>query len=244
MRPGRLGAVIDGKKLLLCAVYCLIMLWRHDQALAGVVTKLPGKEAVVAITFDACETTTPSFFDNVILDYLVREEIPFTIFVSGKFARRNSEPLAQLSKKNFIEIENHSLRHRQHMEKLSEDKVREEVVGCEIILTEITGRKPIFFRFPAGNHDQRTVQIVEALGYQVVHWTFPSGDPDKQTTPERLSRWVMGKVQKGDILIFHINGRGYGTGEALPRIVEQLREKGYRFSRLDTMLAAPGADSR
>jgi peptidoglycan/xylan/chitin deacetylase (PgdA/CDA1 family) len=235
---------MDGKKLFVCVVYCLIMLWRDDPAVAGVVTKLPSKEEVVAITFDACETKTPSFFDNDIIDYLVREEIPFTIFVSGKFARRNSEQLTQLSRKSFIEIENHSLRHRQHMEKLSEDNVRKEVVECETIITELTGRKPIFFRFPAGNYDQRTLKIVEALGYQVVHWTFPSGDPDKQTTPERLSRWVLGKVQKGDILIFHINGRGYGTGEALPRIVEQLREKGYRFTRLDAMLSSPTAGAR
>ena len=45
---------MDGKKLFVCVVYCLIMLWRDDPAVAGVVTKLPSKEEVVAITFDAC----------------------------------------------------------------------------------------------------------------------------------------------------------------------------------------------
>jgi len=244
MGIGNSGAVMVGKVLFLCVVYCFMMLWRDDVALAGVITKLPSQEEVVALTFDACETTTPSFFDNDILDYLVREEIPFTIFVSGKFARRNAEQLAQLAKYTFIEIENHSLKHRMHMEQLSEGKVREEVVGCEAIITEITGHKPIYFRFPAGNYDQRTLKIVEALGYQVVHWTFPSGDPDKTTTPERLSRWVLGKVQRGDILIFHVNGRGYSTGQALPRIVQQLRERGYRFSRLDAMLSPPETGSR
>ncbi len=204
-----------------------------------VITKLPSKEAVIALTFDACETKNQSVFDKKILDYLVSEEIPFTIFVSGKFAWRNSSELAQLSKNYFIEIENHSLNHLQHMEKLNEVNVRKEVVECEKIITNITGRKPVFFRFPAGNFDERTLKIIEDLGYQVVHWRFPSGDPDKRITSERLSKWVLGMVKKGDILIFHINGRGYNTGEALPRIVQQLRQKGYRFTRLDEILSSP-----
>ena len=43
-------------------------------------------------------------------------------------------------------------------------------------------------------------------------------------------------VKPGNILIFHINGRGWSTGEALPSIVGQLRRRGYRFTRLDALL--------
>ena len=39
----------------------------------------------------------------------------------------------------------------------------------------------------------------------------------------------MYNVQPGDIMIFHINSRGYKTSRALPLVVEQLREQGYRF---------------
>lgn len=206
---------------------------------AEVVTQLPGTEPVIALTFDACETKTPSFLDETIVSFLVRENIPFTIFASGKFARRNAEALRSLVASGLVAVENHSLSHIQHMERLADDAVVREVIKCERLLTEITGRKPQFFRFPAGNYDQKTLRIVEGLGYRVVHWSFASGDPDKSLGPDRLSRWVLGKARPGNILIFHINGRGYGTGEALPAIVAQLRARGMRFVRLDAVLATP-----
>lgn len=206
---------------------------------AEVVTQLPGTEPVIALTFDACETKTPSFLDETIVSFLVRENIPFTIFASGKFARRNAEALRSLAASGLVAVENHSLSHIQHMERIADDAVVREVIECERLLTEITGRKPQFFRFPAGNYDQKTLRIVEGLGYRVVHWSFASGDPDKRLDPQRLSRWVLGKARPGNILIFHINGRGYSTGEALPSIVGQLRARGYRFVRLDAVLATP-----
>jgi hypothetical protein len=36
-------------------------------------------------------------------------------------------------------------------------------------------------------------------------------------------------VEPGDILIFHINARGWHTAEALPRIADDLQAQGYRF---------------
>ena len=218
--------------------FCIAVLVVSLQGLAGaeVVTRLPGTEPVIALTFDACETKTPSFFDEQIVSYLLSEQIPCTLFISGKFARRNAEELKALSRNPLIEVENHSLNHIQHMERLSDAQIRQEVVGCEELLAGITGRKPVFFRFPAGNYDQRSLRIVEGLGYRVVHWTFASGDPDKRVTPGWLTTWVLGKARQGNILIFHINGRGYSTGKALPAIVRQLRGKGYRFVRLRDVL--------
>jgi peptidoglycan/xylan/chitin deacetylase (PgdA/CDA1 family) len=74
---------------------------------------------------------------------------------------------------------------------------------------------------------------VESLGYRVVHWRFPSGDPVKNISVKKLVSWVIYKVKPGDILIFHINGRGYRTAEGLPLIVKQLKEQGYRFVKLN-----------
>jgi peptidoglycan/xylan/chitin deacetylase (PgdA/CDA1 family) len=217
-------------------VLLLVVLW-SGSSVAEVVTRLPAGSHAIALTFDACETRTPSFFDREIVDYLLAEGIPFTVFVSGRFARRNVEQLKALAAQPTIEIENHSLNHIQHMERLRKEEVIQEVIEAERLLATITGRNPLFFRFPAGNYDQKTLGLVEGLGYRVVHWSFASGDPDKYLTPDRLTAWVLAKARPGDILIFHINGRGYSTGDALPAIVQQLRQRGYRFVRLDELLA-------
>lgn len=199
-----------------------------------VITQLPADS--VALTFDACETITPSYFDEKILGFLLPEKIPFTLFVSGKFALRNKDKLKELAKLDFVEIENHSLNHRQHMEKLKDEEIIKEVKGGADLIYEITGKKPKFFRFPAGNYDEKTLRLVENQNYKVVHWTFASGDPDKKLTPSKLIKGVLSKTQKGSILIFHINGRGYSTGEALPKIVEGLKKQGYKFVKLEEVL--------
>lgn len=191
----------------------------------------------VALTFDACEGRgKPAFFDQAILDYLTAEHLPFTVFATGLFARRNRAELAAVAALPQAEVENHSFDHPQHMERLSPDQVRDQVARADQEIEAATGRKPRFFRFPAGNYDAATLAVVEATGHRVVHWRFASGDPARGLTPERLTEWVLLKARPGDVLIFHINGRAPATAPALPVIVSQLRRRGYEFVRLDQVL--------
>jgi peptidoglycan/xylan/chitin deacetylase (PgdA/CDA1 family) len=206
-------------------------------AQAEIVTRLPTREKVVALTFDACESKTPAFLDRGIADYLLAEKLPFTIFVTGRFARHNQDALKQLASHDFVELENHSLDHDNHMERLSDEQIRHQIADNDALLAGITGRHTRYFRFPAGNHDERGVAIAEALGYRVVHWTFASGDPAKEVTAQHLEDWVLSQTRPGDILIFHINGRGWSTAEALPHIIDALRRRGYRFTTLAEALS-------
>ena len=218
-------------------VTCILLLVLSVPCAGEVITNLGTKEKVVCLTFDGCETKTPSYLDVKILNYLIDEKLPFTLFVSGKFAKRNFSDLAELAKNDLVSIQNHSLSHINHMEKLPASKIYLEVNENQKIIEDITGSRPIFFRFPAGNYSPKALDLVESLGYAVVHWSFPSGDPDRNLTAEKMTTWVLSKVKPGSILIFHINGRGYHTGEALPKIVRKLRNQGYRFVRLEDYLS-------
>jgi len=198
---------------------------------ADIIEKLnvPG----VALTFDTCETTAPSQFDEKILSYLIKEQIPFTVFITGKFAIRNKERLREIARLPFVEIENHSFYHYLHMERLNADKIKKEVMDIDELVRKMIGKKTKYFRFPGGNYDARTLKQIEDMNFKVVHWTFPSGDPDQKITPARLTNWVVSKTRPGNILIFHINGRGYSTGDALPDIISSLRKKGIKFVKLE-----------
>lgn len=193
-------------------------------------------EKKVVLTFDACETKTPSHFDPLILDYLIQNKIPATFFVSAKFALRNPKRLAEVSAYPFIEIENHSYHHYAHMESLSKEEVQDEILSTQKIIEKTAKVKTKYFRFPAGNYDKKTLNIVEDMGYKVVHWSFASGDPDKKISAEAIIKWVSSATKPGSILIFHINGRGYTTPKTLPVIVENLKKRGFHFVRLDETL--------
>jgi peptidoglycan/xylan/chitin deacetylase (PgdA/CDA1 family) len=211
----------------------LLALLTAIPARADVITQLPGHEKQVALTFDACESKTPAFYDRAVGDYLVTQHIPFTMFVTGRFARHNQAALKELAARDYVELENHSLDHDNHMERLSDAEIHRQIVDNDQLLFEITGRHTRFFRFPAGNYDARALHIAEDAGYKVVHWSFASGDPAKAVTPERLTDWVLARTRPGNILIFHINGRGWSTAKALPAIITELRRRGYRFTTLE-----------
>ncbi|NOT40923.1 MAG: polysaccharide deacetylase family protein, partial [Alphaproteobacteria bacterium] len=210
-------------------LFFLVAVLAAVPARADLITRLPTEERVVALTFDACEAGQKVSFDHGILDYLVSRKIPFTVFASGRFVETNFAEVQALSALDFVDIENHSWNHPNTMNRFSPEAVLDQVGRAHNAIVTATGRQPQFFRFPAGNFNDEGLKAVESLGYHVVHWRWASGDPDRHQTANALVNRAAANVQPGDVLIFHINGRGVHTAEALPRIVEQLEADGYRF---------------
>jgi peptidoglycan-N-acetylglucosamine deacetylase len=217
------------RKILLAVFFVLI----PSFAVSQVITELPTEDRVVALTFDACEIQKPYHFDKSILNYIINEKMPATLFISGKFARDNKNDIQKLAEYDFIEIENHSVHHNNNMETLSDAKIEAEI--DDSFIYNITGRRTRFFRFPAGHYDNNALRIVEKK-YRVVHWTFVSGDWDQNISVQKLTDYVLSETKPGAILVFHINGRGHGTGKALPQIIKSLREEGYEFVKLQDYL--------
>lgn len=208
-------------------------------ARADVVTRLPTADRVVALTFDACMAHEPASFDRQLLEYLVSRRIPFTLFVTGRFIEHNRADMERLAGLDFVDIENHSFDHPNGMNRFRPDDVLRQVSRAEEVITDLTGRPSQFFRFPAGNFNARGLAAVEAQGLHVVHWRWATGDPSRSETADRLHERVLRQTEPGDILIFHINGRGWHTAEALPRIVEDLQAQGYRFVLVSDYLGQP-----
>ena len=208
-------------------------------ARADLITRLPTDEKVVALTFDACEAGKVVSFDRGILDYLLQRRIPFTVFASGKFVESNVADMQMLAKLDFVDIENHSWNHPNTMNKFPPAAVLDQVGRAHNAIVTVTERTPQFFRFPAGNFNEAGLKAVESLGYHVVHWRWATGDPDPHEGAHALYNRVVSKTQPGDILIFHINGRGVHTAEALPYIVDQLQTEGYRFVLVSDYIGTP-----
>jgi peptidoglycan/xylan/chitin deacetylase (PgdA/CDA1 family) len=219
--------------------FLLSVLLAVPSARADVITRIPTNDRVVALTFDACEAGEPMALDRGVLDYLVSRRIPFTVFASGKFVETNLNDIQTLAQMDFVDIENHAWNHPNTMNHFSPEAVLDQVGRAHEAIATATGRAPQFFRFPAGNYNEEGRRAVENLGYQVVHWRWPTGDPDPSESASDLFNTVTTNVAPGDILIFHINGRGVHTAEALPRIVEQLEADGYRFVLVSDYIGRP-----
>jgi len=97
------------------------------------------------------------------------------------------------------------------------------------------------YRFPFGACKQSSLELIEEMGMVAVQWDVVSADPWKGQTTARMVKSVLSRTKPGSILIFHANGRGWKTDEAIPLIVSGLKKKGYSFRTVSNLLSVPGA---
>jgi peptidoglycan-N-acetylglucosamine deacetylase len=192
----------------------------------------------VALTFDACATRTHGYgFDRAVYEILKRERIPATIFVSGRWVDFHPTEMTELARDPLIGFGDHSYDHP-HMNQLTPARQGAEIGQTEAALARY-GKKSVAFRPPFGDWNQRMIDVVHERGLPTVTWDVVSGDPSIKTTTPRLIRNVLDHARPGSIVIFHINGRGHHTAEALPTILRELRARGLRFVPLAELLASP-----
>ena len=168
-------------------------------------------------------------------DVLKRERIPVTIFVSGRWVEGHPDVMAELAADPLVEFGDHSYEHP-HMAHLPVARIVAEIDQTEAALAKY-GKRSVAFRPPFGEWSSRLVYVLQEMHLPTVTWDVVSGDPSARTTKDRMIRNVVDKARAGSIVVFHINGRGHKTAEALPVIVRGLRERGFRFVQVSELLA-------
>ena len=144
--------------------------------------------------------------------------------------------MAKLAGDPLIEFGDHSYDHP-HMTKLTVARMGEEIDHTEVALSRYA-RHAVAFRPPFGDWNPRVIQIVGQRNLPTVTWDVVSGDPSRKTTTDGMIRAVLDGARPGSIIIFHINGRGWKTHEALPAILSGLRARGFRFVPLSELMRA------
>jgi len=222
----------------LTALMVLLALNAQAQGGAGPIRRVETSSPSVALTFDACATRTHGYtFDRAVYDVLKQSGVPATIFVSGRWVEVHGDEMAELARDPNIAFGDHSYDHP-HMRPLPLARMGQEIDLTEAALARY-GKKSVAFRPPFGEWNRRLIQAANARGLPTVTWDVVSGDPSAHTTKPRLIRNVLDHARAGSILIFHINGRGRKTAEALPEILRTLRDRGLQFVSLTDLLAMP-----
>ena len=197
------------------------------------------RDPAVAITFDACATRSHhSGFDRDVFDVVKRERMPGTIFVSGRWVEAHPGEMTELAADPLVEFGDHSYDHP-HMAHLPVARIVAEIDQTEAALAKY-GKRSVAFRPPFGEWSSRLIYVLQELRLPTVTWDVVSGDPSARTTADGMVRNVVGKARSGSIIIFHINGRGHKTAQALPVILRELRGRGFRFVQLSELMATIG----
>lgn len=201
-----------------------------------IIRRVENDDNRVAITFDACAIKTQGYgFDRPVYEVIRRERIPATIFVSGRWAEFHPDAMQELANDPLIEFANHSYDHP-HMTKLTEAEVADQLDRTERALNR-HGVRSVAFRPPFGEFSDLVLDVANRKQLPPVLWDVVSGDPSLAATAEAMIRTVVHQTRTGSIIIFHINGRETKTASALPPILKQLRERGFRFVHVSTLIA-------
>lgn len=195
---------------------------------------------MLALTFDACSSRGRGKLDTAVAGVLLRTRTPVTIFLGGKWTRDVGAALRPLCGDSLIEFGNHAYMHP-HLEKFSDDSIRQELRKAQRTITRVTGKKPLLFRAPYGEVDARVAAAAGSLGLTVIEYDLPSGDPDSLISEKALVRYVVSMAKAGSIIVMHINTRGWHTAEALPGIIAGIRRRGFTFVTVSRLVAESNA---
>ena len=173
-------------------------------------------------------------YSEKILDVLKEYDVKAAFFVTKSYIRDNPELIKRMVAEGHI-VGNHSVTHPD-MTKLTAEQIATEINDCAAYFKEVTGQEmPHFFRPPEGVYSIHSLEQTQALGYKTIFWSFAYGDWDVNNQPGKNAAYnmVMENYHNGSIMLLHAVSQS--NTEALPDIINSLREKGYTFMTLNDL---------
>ncbi|MEM1203868.1 MAG: polysaccharide deacetylase family protein [Acidobacteriota bacterium] len=161
-------------------------------------TRLPGDDPAVALTFD--DGPDPEVTPRV-LDLLEAADLRASFFVIGRRAERHPRLVADIASRGH-RIENHTHRHAPAFAFGGPRSMGEDIGRAQRLVTEITGRPPAYFRAPAGMRNPLLEPVLAGLGLHLASWTRRGFDTIDRSPQRILSRLTKG-LRAGDILLLH-----------------------------------------
>ncbi len=187
----------------------------------------PGSK-LVALTFD----DGPNERTAEMLEMLAKLKAPATFFLVG-FRAELQPDLVKAMVAAGHEIESHTYTHT-ILTTLNADEVESELSKNEAVLHTLTGKAIRYFRPPGGHANAATKEAAARQGFTGIFWTVLCS-PYEGSRYVSMADHVINNACDGAIILMH-NGEP-ATTSSLPRIVNELRSKGYRFVTLSELLA-------
>jgi len=206
----------------------------------GVLFSIPTQEKVVALTFD--DGPDPVYTPQV-LTLLDEYQVKATFFLLGRQAEAYPDLVRRIKARGHA-LGNHSFSHAFNLSLMPREEIRREILKAQEALFRITGEYPTLFRSPMGWVSEDLVAVCLELNLPIINGSVKASDVSLPGTEYIISA-VLDRVQAGDIIILHDAG-GFGfyrdrtqTLQALPVILETLKERGYRFVTVPELLLGP-----
>ncbi|MBS3956920.1 MAG: polysaccharide deacetylase family protein [Clostridiales bacterium] len=190
----------------------------------------PGSK-VVALTFD--DGPWPGHTE-AILDILRAHEVRATFFMVGYLAERYPTLTRRVVNDGHT-VANHTYSHAR-LTRLSPQEVSREITEGNRALKNVTGIAPTWFRPPGGAIDAEVMREAERLGMRLVMWDVDPQDWRKPGVDPMLGE-LLRAIAPGSVVLLHDGGGDRAqTVELLPRLIVELKARGYVFLTIDELV--------
>lgn len=191
----------------------------------------------VALTLDACDGQV----DLRILDLLLADHVPATIFASGLWIARNPVAMAVLlAHPDLFEVEDHGDRHRPAVTVPlriwglraagSSQAVAAEITGGAQDLLRAGAPAPRWYRGAGAEYDAGAEAEIASLGYRLAGFSLNADQG--ASLPARAVRARIDAATDGAVLIAHLNQPRRPAGQGVAQGIADLLAQGVRFVRL------------
>ena len=207
-----------------------VSLWPRSISLGPNLVKLPQiavQRNEIAITID--DGPDPQVTPRV-LEILAHEGVHATFFCIGTRASAHPELCRSIVAAGH-RVENHGARHPVLASLSGPAGWREEVLGGQQVLENITGHRPAFYRAVAGLRNPFLDPVLHSAELRLASWTRRGFDT-REKNPEIVLRRLTKRLAAGDILLLHDgNAARTTTGEplivtVLPQLLAAIRACG------------------
>lgn len=226
-------------------IFCALFL--AGNAFAGPLLKPSDK--TIFLTFDADMTpymraeqksgAVKRWYDPSLIEYLEKNNIPATFFVTGMFAEMYPDLVKSLAANQNFSIQNHTYDHRAfepncfHLPLVKTDRQkRAEIRKTQNILKSLTGYAPTHFRYPGLCRNAHDDTLVASEGLLLARGEISSGDAYMKK-PEAIAANALKELNHGRVIVFHMGTvNAPATADAVKLLAPQLKQSGYTLGRL------------
>jgi peptidoglycan-N-acetylglucosamine deacetylase len=213
------------------------------------IDRIGGARKKIAISFD--DGPDPQWTPKI-LDVLKEKKAPGVFFIIGDQANKWPDIL----KREFTEgheIGNHTFTHPK-FDEISHTQIRWELNLTQRLIESTLDVKTILFRPPYGIDHQpeyaeevAQLPLVQDMGYLIVgqridpdDWSLRDGKP---IPAKEIVDSVLRQAGNGNVILLHDGGGDRTqTVEALPQIIDALRDKGYQLVSVSDLIGKTRAE--
>lgn len=213
--------------------------WRNDAKNAAmknageVFINGNGKKRQVALTFDdgPDETITPE-----VLDVLKQYQVQATFFLKANQLNTYRDLIRRMYAEGN-EVASHAYSH-QELNKMTAEDIDKEIIASDQAFARVIGVAPAMIRPPFGAINQNVLDVCQQEQEKIILWSIDTLDWS-QPESAHITQNVLNNVRPGEIILMHSCKDREATVQALPLIIEGLRDQGYQIVVLSELLQIP-----